>query len=495
MGLAGIVASMAMLEASLRLLGQAWVGDRVPQARSLPIPEGRPVLLCLGDSVTWGIGGGPGESYPDQLQGLLDRRRGSSPGWTVVNGGLAGANSRMIRQLYEAYLERARPQAVTLLLGFTNAVNWSGYRDWLVETGREPPSRWARVDGALGSIRLYRLARYVGPLAEKRVWTHERLTLDGGGAALSACLRWHRSQGEEPPQSYLQAADALLLNRYPEALSLLESCLREEPTQGACRWALGVAWKGLRREDQAMEQWRACLDVDPGDPNCLFSLGEIRIEGQIPSDPAPFQEALSWFTRGTEAAPGFSGNWWGLAMSHMKLGDDGSAFEMSLRCVRADPADHRCYSTLLLLSSTEARQARARELLQAVAGESHTAVDYLRALDRTRSMEEVAAWVAWDLRSMIQTSRALGIPVVLQTYPVYDPASQVTVRAAREWQLPLADHGVEFNRRFGTGSRPSDLLWADGLHPNGRGYEIMAWNLLHAMESANLLAPSAGQEL
>ena len=54
-------------------------------------PDNRPVIICFGDSLTAGLGTGPGESYPDYLQADLDTRGYS---YRVVNEGISGNTTK-----------------------------------------------------------------------------------------------------------------------------------------------------------------------------------------------------------------------------------------------------------------------------------------------------------------------------------------------------------------------------------------------------------------
>jgi acyl-CoA thioesterase I len=53
--------------------------------------DGRPVLVCFGDSLTAGLGTGAGESYPDYLQGDLDKLHYH---YRVVNEGISGDTTK-----------------------------------------------------------------------------------------------------------------------------------------------------------------------------------------------------------------------------------------------------------------------------------------------------------------------------------------------------------------------------------------------------------------
>ncbi|HGL9470773.1 TPA: arylesterase [Neisseria gonorrhoeae] len=71
------------------------------------IPEGSTVL-ALGDSLTFGYGANPGESYPAQLQKLT--------GWNIVNGGVSGDTSAQALSHLPALLAR-KPKLVIVGIG------------------------------------------------------------------------------------------------------------------------------------------------------------------------------------------------------------------------------------------------------------------------------------------------------------------------------------------------------------------------------------------
>lgn len=71
------------------------------------IPEGSTVL-ALGDSLTFGYGANPGESYPEQLHKLT--------GWNIVNGGVSGDTSAQALSRLPALLAR-KPKLVLVGIG------------------------------------------------------------------------------------------------------------------------------------------------------------------------------------------------------------------------------------------------------------------------------------------------------------------------------------------------------------------------------------------
>jgi acyl-CoA thioesterase-1 len=67
---------------------------RAPDAAkedTAPAADGRPLIVCFGDSLTAGYGTDPGESYPDYLQADLDAQGYS---YRVVNAGVSGNTTK-----------------------------------------------------------------------------------------------------------------------------------------------------------------------------------------------------------------------------------------------------------------------------------------------------------------------------------------------------------------------------------------------------------------
>jgi acyl-CoA thioesterase I len=58
-----------------------------PAAPPAKLPDGRPVIVAFGDSLSAGFGADPGQSYPDFLQKALDQR---GYHYHVVNAGTSG---------------------------------------------------------------------------------------------------------------------------------------------------------------------------------------------------------------------------------------------------------------------------------------------------------------------------------------------------------------------------------------------------------------------
>lgn len=65
--------------------------EPVSEAEQRATPDGRPVIVCFGDSLTAGYGVDPDESYPSRLQINLDR---AGYRYRVVNMGISGETTK-----------------------------------------------------------------------------------------------------------------------------------------------------------------------------------------------------------------------------------------------------------------------------------------------------------------------------------------------------------------------------------------------------------------
>jgi len=228
----------------LALQGAHGVHLALQPPAKLPHP-GAPVILCAGDSHTFGVKVPAEQSYPAQLQTLLDQHGFV---FNVVNAGIPGENTSELRRQLPGLLQRYHPGVVVILCVVNNEWNrtdiaWSDFEDGELRQGiRSWPKRlWY---GALGSLRTVRLVTYgwnqigywrerqeMGMDHEGEKYFHRRdhygrldtlnHILDRGRRDLTAIVRLVESAGAQPifmtyagqPFSPMGGANAALRTR------------------------------------------------------------------------------------------------------------------------------------------------------------------------------------------------------------------------------------------------------------------------------------------
>ncbi|MDH3402868.1 MAG: GDSL-type esterase/lipase family protein [Acidobacteriota bacterium] len=137
-----VVATLGLFELALQVAA-FFVG---PRALAASAPGGEEIILCLGDSNTYGVFYPQEKAYPAQLQTILDRR---APGrYKTLNLGLPGMNSSQVATRLEDWIDRYHPRIAVVSVGVNNYWN-------LADTAAR------RAGGArlLDRSRLFRLVR------------------------------------------------------------------------------------------------------------------------------------------------------------------------------------------------------------------------------------------------------------------------------------------------------------------------------------------------
>lgn len=148
----GVIALLGSLVAmELTLQGAAIATRALVSERGVSVGEGA-VILCVGDSHTYGLPLPEPESYPSQLQVRLDEAYGDGT-FRVVNLGIPSVNSGFVLNRLERQIAQFDPKLVIVWVGINNL--WNAAE---MQTGDEAAMVWRQ---RFQHSKLFRLASIV----------------------------------------------------------------------------------------------------------------------------------------------------------------------------------------------------------------------------------------------------------------------------------------------------------------------------------------------
>lgn len=117
--------TLLLLEAGLRLGGYLVLKFNPPSQSGCQKQDGETVILCLGDSFTFGVGAAYQDSYPRQLEGML-KARFPRKNIKVYNLGIPGSNSSQLGSGLQRDIDKYHPDLVVVMSGRNDIWNMAG---------------------------------------------------------------------------------------------------------------------------------------------------------------------------------------------------------------------------------------------------------------------------------------------------------------------------------------------------------------------------------
>jgi lysophospholipase L1-like esterase len=114
---------LILAEIFLRIFGAIYSNDT--QVKSRQKSGDDIVILCIGDSFTYGIGATKGNDYPSQLQRILQSQTNKNV--IVYNRGRCAQNSFQVLSNLQKDIDQTNPDIAVLLFGMANSWNYLGF--------------------------------------------------------------------------------------------------------------------------------------------------------------------------------------------------------------------------------------------------------------------------------------------------------------------------------------------------------------------------------
>ena len=459
--LAGIALSLIVLEVALRIVGSIYA--HLSESDIVLDRDGRNIILCIGDSVTFGIGAPVGFSYPAQLQKMLNESDPKSK-FTVINRGRPAQNSTQTLLRLERYLQEFKPDIVTILIGAQNKSNYFGYRDYLEKAHNQERGFFLSLHDSLDRIRIYKFFRLIV--------RSETNTIQ---ATPNAAFM---QQGNRPNLEDLPDEITPSPGIYPNK--------REENNTPTPDCVTGIQYKRNGDYDKALESILGVVEKQEVESECYYIAGSIYRERQ------QYEEAVTWFKKGIERDLAQFRNYEGIGKSYLDQNQLKEAifwFKKGFENARYDTLHELCYVGINVAFEDVGDNRGAAEFFEKETKRKPVVNDYLHTLAgdyllmvKNKGIDTaVHKWIQADIEQILDLCGQYNAKTVLQNYPDKPLIEHVYKRVARRRNVPFVDHQVTFEKFIKDGMRSEEYFIPDG-HPNAKGYHLMANNLWKVLQ-------------
>jgi len=451
----GILVCLIILEVSLRVVGLTYA--HLSESDKGMSSDAEEVVLCIGDSVTFGIGASRELSYPAQLQNMLDKSDLKKK-YRVINRGWPGQNTARLLTRLERYLQEFKPDIVTILIGAQNQANYFGYRQYLQESSNQNRGFFLSLHDSLDKVRIYKFVRLlirdstqtVQPAAEAQSIQYSGspgIKDRPGEYTREFSLYLNRKGSDDHTPECVAAMKFKLKGDYDKALASILSVDEPRRVESECCYIAGSIYSEKKLYNSAMEWFIQGIERDQTQFANYEGIGELYL------DQGKLKNALLWFKKGFEQARYETLHklcYVGINVVFEEMGDIPGAIDFFENEIKRQPLVEDYLHTL--------------------------ANDYLLMFRKNGVDSEVQSWIEADIKKIVDLCSQYDARVVLQNYPVGPMVNHIIERIVKDRNILFVDHQTTFAQYVKDSVRSPNYFVPDG-HPNARGYYLMAKNL------------------
>jgi tetratricopeptide (TPR) repeat protein len=514
----GLLVILLLLELGLRILG----GFYHKQIKVNQAANTKPyTILCLGDSFTYGIGAPPEQSYPAQLENLLNAASHKSRKFLVVNGAQLGSNSSQILSALPDELEKIKPRMVILMIGLNNVWNYVGYYEY------SKANNWiTRAHNLLYQLKLYKLglllSRDLRTRLEKAA-PKEDLSEKKRPAGNEAVTEKFKLKAESTPSPASSGEKVK-----PKAKSAPQSSTALKQPYELDYNGVGWAFMDKKKYKEAIKWFKKGLTTNPFDAEACYGLAIANHNNHNTKEALPwlfkyirfspyvtkgkYPEVINLLKAAIASTPEDAEPYKFLGLVYLEKYDYNNALKYFKYAADRDPNDEEAvanlgriwqilhnnakalqyYKKALLLNSEDTDKLIA-SILQIYEGgndyegavqffESLTKIKpefkpYLELFKKKQGIDTgIEKWLKDDIEKMLKLCQQRNITLVLMDYPrgiiIHSGLrSQILKRTAARNELMFVDNVSLFKNL----PNQESYFMPDG-HCNSKGYGVIAQN-------------------
>lgn len=430
----GVIASLVLLELSLRLSGYIYHIIRTPHksirdSNSIQ-NRGSFTIICLGDSFTYGAGASFKYSYPSQLEKMVNEVRKEKK-INVQNLGSPGGNAYRILKIFIENINQYNPHVAIVMIGMNNDWNLEGMPNLLKNT---------KLD--IYDLRIYKLWRILTMSLHNKMAKEPQDKPEAPQVQIPV-LEW---------QAYKKKVESFReVGRSDLALEEINSMLKKYPGARQIEAESVLYLREMGNYAVAETLAKKVLTTSPPDPQAN----------------AYMHLELVYIYRAKKE--------WQLARQELDYVIEDLMFIQSvfpeLKAICNEESGLDFNKEIVLL----------RERAHTIHGKKGTQIlDTLLYIEKNK--EAKSKILESDLLKLIHTAKQNSIQLILMTYPFSVSTNEVIRKVAKKYNTRLIDNELIFDKR----PHKEELFNLDS-HCNAKGYALIATNIYSTLLTMGVL--------
>lgn len=465
----GIIIALVLIEVLLRCWANIYTQRHLPKYNFSKIEARTYKIVCLGDSYTYGIGAGFANSYPAQLEKILNEKAGKKK-FEVFNLGMPGCNSTQAVKTLQDSLVNIKPDIVIILVGCND--NWN-FKSVLFQS----TCLGLKFKALLSSLKIYRLfyilfqdlknlMRRVFPETMPATFSYQRLENDKSDA-----------------QKLIRRGNIYRDNNYLEQAKLYyQKALRLDPQNKVASLELGRSYKLNAEYEKAQEIFLAGFRLDADDEVLQNELADLVIkQNKIEKTLQYYSSLLDEFPNNDYVRKQLSNACVQVGGDFYLDGQSEKALPFYKRAYKLDPENKRAYWYLVNygFDRYSPKLDFKKETTKLIfSSEAAVLVKLMQSqlLITPQTAEEVSRKILFEnLVKIIKLCEKFGVILIFSSYP--SGASLTMQEAAVAYHIPLVDHKSTFAELLTNSPLTRYQVSEFDPHCTKEGYRVMAENM------------------
>lgn len=376
------------------------------------------VILCLGDSYTFGIGVDYQDSYPRHLENILDENPPKIRRFKVYNLGIPGSNSSQLANNLQCNIDKYNPDLLIVMTGRNDLWNFADINTFSL----------------LDHLRLYKLVRIIGVNLKDKIQNKMTNIAIAKTNSTDHCKVKNKNIKRknitpEADQQVVIGHNLFEQGRFNLAKKCFLKALQFDPNNVGANRHLGTIY----REEAKYELAEKCLK-------------EALAQNEEYEDLSAYLE---------------------LGMVHQVQRKYKLAKGELKKAVLDSDLTYLALNELLLLYKNKEEFYKDIEDFRRGIKDKDILAKIDRLLRFQKDEEFIYTMMSRNLIKINKISKKNNVRILLQTYPTLDTITKNICKMAEEYHIPLVDNRLIFHKK--------DFFVGDG-HCNTEGYRIIAQN-------------------